>query len=84
MRLYLVVMQGVYDQGTVGAFANIDEARKHIARVAADSDRHHDFRIEEIDTGVGYWPEKRYLRADDKEFAAHEDHEPRLVDVVRL
>jgi hypothetical protein len=48
VTLYLVVMFAVYDHGTCGIFSTAEAADAHARSLYADSDGHHDFRVEEV------------------------------------
>lgn len=56
MKIYLVTPTAVYDHGTGGAFSRLEAARSHAEALLADSDGHHDIRIDEVELDCGVRP----------------------------
>jgi hypothetical protein len=50
--MFVLIAEAIYDQGVVGIYENLDEAKAVAEELWRDSDGHHGFRIEERTLGV--------------------------------
>lgn len=55
-----MTMYAVYDQGLGGVFSTREAAEDHAKALAADSDGHHDFRIDELRIDSPIWTDCRW------------------------
>ncbi len=53
--IYVVTLTAVYDHGCLGVFTSLDDAKNHCREMWAESDGHHNFRIDKmvLDQSVG-------------------------------
>lgn len=53
--VYVLTMEAVYDHGCGGVFTSRAAAEAHAQALYEDSDRHHDFRIDEVHLDTPVW-----------------------------
>lgn len=57
---WMITMEAVYDHGIGGIFTDKDAAVAHARALAADSDGHHDFRVDPVTINEPVWPKPRW------------------------
>lgn len=66
MKVYVLIATAVYDHGCMGAFTDREHAREWGERLFAQSDRHHQFRIDEFELDDPPAPDEELLGNPDR------------------
>jgi hypothetical protein len=61
VKVYVVTMTALFDQGCAGVFSTKAAAVAHAEAMIADSDHHHDFRVDEMVVDSPVWLSGRWF-----------------------